>query len=133
MMTRGIDRVAAKIREIRDNPDAKAKEEDLLTTLEACYEFYKRGFDFDSIDLYQSDAVKFIPENGRLRPPFVSISGLGETAAQDIVAHRRDREFISVEELAMSCPKVSSSHIAELKELGALGDMPETSQMSLFG
>ena len=53
IMTQGIDMVKAKIREIKNNPDATAKEEDLLTTLEACYEFYTRGFEFAPIDLYE--------------------------------------------------------------------------------
>ena len=131
-MIRGIDVVAAKIREVKNNQSATAKEEDLLTTLEACYEFYKRGFEFTDIDLYKSDAVKFVPTGNTLRPPFVSISGLGETAAYDLVKGRTGRQFISIEELTMSCPKVSKTHIEQLKTLGALGGLPDTSQMTLF-
>jgi DNA polymerase-3 subunit alpha (Gram-positive type) len=133
-MTRGIDVVASKIREIKNNQNATAKEEDLLTTLEACYEFYKRGFEFAGIDLYASDAVKFVVNGGnKLRPPFVAISGLGETAAYDLVKSRMGgRQFVSVEELSMSCPKVSKTHIEQLKNLGALGALPDTSQMTLF-
>ena len=89
-MTRGITVVAAKIREIRNNPSPTAKEEDLLTTLEACYEFYKRGFDFDAIDLYESDAVKFrITPDGRLRPRLSWPSVVSaKRAAFDIVKSR---------------------------------------------
>ena len=134
MMTRGIDAVRAKINEIKRNPDATAKEEDLLTTLEAVYEFYMRGFEFADIDLYESDAIKFtIVDEKRLRPPFVAIAGLGETAAYDLMNCRRDgRRFISVEEVQAACTKVSQTHIEQLRSIGALGDMPETSQMSLF-
>jgi DNA polymerase-3 subunit alpha (Gram-positive type) len=104
-----------------------------LTTLEACYEFYSRGFDFAPLDLYESDAVKFvITQDGRLRPPFVAVSGLGETAARDIVANRAGQTFVSVEEFSRSCPKVSKTHIEQIRRLGALGDLPETSQMTLF-
>lgn len=132
-MTRGIDVVAAKIRAIKNLTDAKAKEEDLLTTCEACYEFYKRGFEFADIDLYTSDAIKFTPtQDGQLRPPFVAIGGLGETAARDIVANREGRTFISMEELSQSCPKVSKTHMEQMKKLGVLGAMPETSQLTLF-
>ena len=42
------------------------------------------------------------------------------------------RRFISVEELSMACPKVSQAHIEQLKAVGALGEMPEESQMTLF-
>lgn len=134
MMTQGINKVRAKIKEINGNPNATAKEEDLLTTLEMVYEFYMRGFDFAPVDLYESDASKFLPVGDKLlRVPFVAVSGLGETAALDL-AHAREirRDFVSVEEIARACPKVSQTHFAVLKELGAFGQMPEESQMSLF-
>ena len=134
-MTQGIDTVRKKISEIQNNPNATAKEEDLLTTLEAVYEFYMRGLSFAPIDLYASDATKFLPVGEKqLRAPFVSISGLGETAARDLAAAGSSGErFVSVEDLHAACPKVSQTHLEMLKSLGALGDLPETSQMSLFG
>ena len=68
-----------------------------------------------------------------LLPPFVAISGLGESAAKDLVACRKGgRQFISVEELSAACPKVSQTHLEQLRAMGALGEMPESSQMSLF-
>ena len=128
----GAEKVAAKIREIEQNPDATAKEDGLLTTLEACYEFYKRGFEFLPVDLYRSDDFFFNIENGALRPPFTAVSGLGEAAARDLKEHRNDREFISLDDLSACCSKVSKAHIEQLKKLGALGDLPDTSQLSLF-
>ena len=132
MMTHGIDTVKSNIKRIQNNPDATAKEMDLLTTLEVCYEFYLRGFDFVDIDLYESDATKFLIQNGKLRPPFVSVSGLGETAAYDIMNGRQGKQFVSIEEFAAACPKVSKTHIENLKQAGAFADLPDTSQMSLF-
>ncbi|MBR7081366.1 MAG: PolC-type DNA polymerase III [Oscillospiraceae bacterium] len=132
IMTQGIEKVLAKIREIRQNPEPTAKEDDLLTTLLVCYEFYKRGFEFLKIDLYKSEPLKFVIEGDKLRPPFVAIGGLGETAARDLQEQRDGKVFISVDELSASCTKVSKTHIEQLKTLGALGDMPETSQLSLF-
>ncbi|MBO5953980.1 MAG: PolC-type DNA polymerase III [Oscillospiraceae bacterium] len=132
LMTCGKDSVLANIKAIDDNENATAKDEDLLTTLEVVYEFYLRGLEFLPIDLYKSDAKKFLIEEGKLRPPFVAISGLGESAAEDIVKGREDRQFLSVEEVAAACPKVSKTHIQMLKEAGAFGDMPETDQISLF-
>ena len=132
-MTHGIERVRARIREIRNNPDAKPKDEDLLPTLEACYEFYLRGFEFEGIDLYDSDPVKFlIAGENKLRPPLVVVSGLGETGARDLAAMRAGREFISIDEISAVCPKVSKAHIEQLRALGALRNLPESSQMSLF-
>ena len=134
MMTGGTDAVRRKINEMKRRGDLSANEEDLLVTLEAVYEFNMRGFAFAQIDLYSSDASKFlITDDGRLRPPFVAISGLGETAAQDLAAAGRSgQEFISVEELGSVCPKVSQTHLEQLKAIGALGDLPDTSQISLF-
>lgn len=132
-MTNGIATVKSKIREIGGKPDATAKELDLLTTFEAVYEFYLRGFDFANIDVYESDATRFLIADGRLRPPFVAISGLGETAALDIMRAREGvRQFISIEEMMDSCTKVSQTHLEQLKATGAFGSMPDTSQMSLF-
>ena len=111
-----------------------ANEEDLLVTLEAVYEFNMRGFEFAPIDLYESEATKFaITPDGRLRPPFVSISGLGETAAIDLARVKTlGKQFISIQELGAACPKVSQTHLDTLRELGALGDMPESNQINLF-
>ena len=132
LMTHGKDAVVANIKAIDDNENATAKDEDLLTTLEVVYEFYLRGLEFLPIDLYKSDAKKFIVEDGKLRPPFVAISGLGESAAEDLVHGRVGKQFLSIEEVAAACPKVSKTHIQMLKEAGAFGDMPETDQISLF-
>jgi len=128
----GKEAVKRKIREIENNKDATAVEQNLMTTLEVCYEFYLRGFHFDTINIYESDATKFkITENGLL-PPFTSVHGLGESAALDTVEKRKGKEFISIEEFAMCCNKLSKTHIEQLKALGAFAGMADTSQMSLF-
>ena len=133
MMTRGLDYTRRKINELRSKPALTAKEEDLLVTMEAVYEFNLRGFEFAPMSLYESDATKFLIRDGKLLPPFVAISGLGESAAWNLVACREGgREFVSVEELSAACPKVSQTHLEQLRNMGALGEMPDSSQMSLF-
>ena len=132
MMTRGMEQVRASIQAIEQNENATDKDEDLLTTLEVCYEFYLRGFSFAPMDLYQSHATKFLLQDGKLLPPFVAVSGLGETAAWDIVEGRKGKQFVSIEEFALACPKVSKTHIESLKAAGAFGDLPDTSQVCLF-
>ncbi len=134
-MCRGMEVCRKKMREIvAKDKEATAVEEDMLTTLEVCYEFYLRGFQFDRMDIYQSEALRFTvdEERGALRPPFVSVAGLGETAAVSLAEQRAGKQFISIEEVSAACPKVSKTHIQLLKDAGAFGDMPETSQMDLF-
>ena len=55
-----------------------------------------------------------------------------ENAARDLVAGREGKQFISVEEVSAACPKVSKTHIQMLKDAGAFGSLPDTSQISLF-
>ena len=128
-MTKGIHTARAKIKEIQNNPDSKGEEEDLLVTLEVCYEFYKRGFEFASIDIFKSDPTKFlILDENKLLPPLISISGLHEVAAYDIEENRSKTEFISIDDFAAACSKVSKTHLQQLKNLGAFGDMPQSGQ-----
>ena len=132
LMTRGMEAIQANMEAIENNENATDKDEDLLTTMEVVYEYYLRGFEFLPIDIYKSHATKFLIQDGKLLPPFVSISGLGENAAWDLMNGREGKTFISIEEVALACPKVSKTHIQMLKDAGAFGSLPDTSQISLF-
>ncbi|MBQ4642229.1 MAG: PolC-type DNA polymerase III [Oscillospiraceae bacterium] len=132
LMTGGMDAVVANIKAIEDNEDATNKDEDLLITLEVAYEYYLRGFEFLPINIYESHATKFLIKDGKILPPFVAISGLGESAAWDLMNGREGKTFLSIEEIAAACPKVSKTHMQMLKEAGAFGDLPDTSQVNLF-
>ncbi len=134
-MCRGMDVCQQKMRQIKaKDKEATAVEQDMLTTLEVCYEFYLRGFTFRRMDLYQSEAILFKvdEEHNALIPPFSSVAGLGETAALSLVEQRKGKRFISIEEVSAACSKVSKTHIELLREAGAFGDLPETSQLNLF-
>ncbi len=112
--------------------EATTKEKNKLTVLEIVVEFYARGFHFLPIDLYRSDAKKFIIEGNGLIPPFNSLQGLGETAAQSIVEGReKEGEFKTIEEFKMRT-SVGKTLIELLKENGVLKGIPETNQLSLF-
>ena len=132
LMTGGMEAIKANIAAIDGNEDATDKDEDLLTTMEVVYEFYLRGFSFLPISLYESHATKFLVKDGKILPPFVSISGLGENAAWDLMNGREGKHFLSIEEVILACPKVSKTHVQMLKDAGAFGDLPDTSQISLF-
>ena len=134
MMSGGTEKVRRKINEMKRANTLTANEEDLLVTLEAVYEFNLRGYRFAAVDFRRSDATRFLILDDRtILPPFVSVPGLGETAAQDL-AHCREsgREFVSIDEIGFACPKVSQTHLETLKRMGAFGELPDSSQVSLF-
>ncbi len=131
----GMETAQAKMKEIAAKEKAAtAVEQDMMTTLEVVYEFYLRGFTFRHVDLYESHATLFRVDREKraLIPPFTAIPGLGETAAWSILEQREGKHFISIEEFSAACPKVSKTHIEQLKAAGALDGMPETSQITLF-
>ena len=110
-----------------------AAEKDMMTTLEVCHEFYRRGFTFEPMDVYKSDATRFLVTETGLIPPFTSMPGIGEQAALSIVEERKNGKFLSAEELIVRCPKASKAVVELLDQIGALGSMPKTTQISLFG
>lgn len=107
------------------------KEKGLLTILELSYEMYKRKIKFLPVDIYKSDAVKFLIEDEGIRIPINALQGIGENAAKNIVKGREQGEFISKEDLKMR-GKASKSAIEMLDVHGCLKGLPETNQLSLF-
>ena len=134
-MVRGDAVCMDKIRELQQKEREKtisAAEKETATTLEVVHEFYKRGFHFEPMDIYKSDATSFLVAENGLVPPFTSMPGVGEQAALNIVEERANGPFLSAEELLVRCNKVSKSVVETLDEIGALGGMPKTTQISLF-
>ncbi len=125
------DALRRRIREIENNKDATAVEQDLMTTLEVCYEFCLRGFHFEPIDIYRSDATKFVVTENGLLPPFTSVRGLGEE--QRSTPSRSAKEGLyRWRSFSLCCNKLSQTHIDQLRALGAFARLPETSQLTLF-
>ncbi len=131
-MCRGEDVAKASLNEIEEKGNtATTKELNKATVLELVIEFYERGFNFLPIDLYKSDARKFIVTPEGVIPPLNSLQGLGINAAQSIVDGRNGGEFRTIEEFK-SRTSSGTSIIDMLKENGVLKGIPESDQMSLF-
>lgn len=81
-----------------------------------------RGVHFLPVDLYKSEVNTFVIEDGNLRCPFTSLSGLGESAAIPIVEARKDGPFLSIEDLRIR-GKVGSSVIEMLRTHGSLAGL----------
>jgi DNA polymerase-3 subunit alpha (Gram-positive type) len=131
-MARGSEAIRAKIEEINAKGlEASNKEKNLLTVLELALEMTERGFSFQKIDIYKSDASEFIIEGNSLIPPFNSIPGLGTNVALSIVKARKEGEFLSKEDLQQR-GKVSKTILEYLDKQGCLASLPEQNQLSLF-
>lgn len=129
---KGSKAIRDKIKEINEKGnDASPKEKNLITILEMCLEMCERGFSFKNIDLYRSEATRFIIDGKSLIPPFNALAGVGTSAAENIVKARNEGDFLSIEDLQQRA-RVSKSVVELLAEQGCLKDLPETNQLSLF-
>ena len=124
--------ICKKYRDLKANPKRTAVEDDQMIVLELCHEFCKRGFTFLPMDLYKSDYKSFRIEDNGLRPPFMALAGVGEAAAQSIAEEREKEPFMSQEDISIRCGKASSAVLQSLRDIGALGDLPESNQLDLF-
>ena len=112
--------------------EKNAKDEDVLVSLQLVNEMLVRGYEFLPIELGKSRGSKYVVEDGKVRLPFSSLKGLGGAAAdalEKVTIH--GEEYISVEELQQASG-VGSSILDRLRQVGALGDLPESSQVSFF-
>ena len=124
--------IREKIKQIKADPKASAKDKEAVTSLELVLEMNMRGFKFLPCDLYKSDLKKFKMEGETgLRCPFTSLGGLGESAAINIVRARERGPFMSVEDLKERT-RISSAVIELLRTHGSLEGLSETSQVCMF-
>ncbi len=129
---KGYGGVCDAIREIEEKGmEASAKENEMVSTLQLVREALARGIAFLPVDLRRSDAKAFLPEDGKIRMPFNSLGGLGDTAAAKIVEVRQTHDIYSVEDLRQYTG-ISKAVIEILRRNGVLDSLMETNQFSLF-
>ena len=128
----GYARVNEVIKEIEDKGnEASAKEHETCQTLYLVREALARGIKFLNVDLKKSDATAFLPENGKIRMPFNSLSGLGDSAAEKIIEVRDKYDLYSVEDLRERTG-ISKAVIEILRRNHVLDGLSETNQFSMF-
>ena len=131
LVVKGEKAIGDTIREISSKESNTQKEKNLCTVLEVAFEMYKRGYSILPVDLYKSDCKEFKIVDNKLLPPFISIQGLGESAALSIQAEREKGEFISIEDLSKRA-RVNKTCIEILKNHGTLEGLNQSNQISLF-
>ncbi len=127
----GKEKVEESLKEYNAIESLSQKEKNVITILEMCKEMYARGIEFLNIDLYRSDAKRFLPVDGKILPPLSALPGLGGAAAENIISAREKGEFSSVQEL-QERTHVSKSVLQMLRDYHCLDNLPETDQVSFF-
>ena len=124
----GLDSVMKnlKLLKAKDKPDQKEK--DAITILEVVAEMNLRGFELLPVDVYKSKAKTFVIEDGKLRPPFTAVAGLGENVALQIERAGKDGVYSSKEDFA-NRTKANTAIMEKLDRLGCFEGLPDTDQI----
>ena len=115
----------------RRSDELSKKEQDTQKDMKIVQEMYARGFEFVPIDIFTANSRLFQIVDGKLMPSLNSIDGLGERAADAIVEAAKDGPFLSKDDFRQRT-KVSKTILDLMSELGLLGNLPESNQISLF-
>ena len=129
---RGVSDCIAEIEKKQNEGSATAKDNEMLSTMQLVREAIARGVEFLGVDLKRSDARAFLPENGKIRMPFNSLPGLGDTAAEKIFETMKENpDLFSIQQLREKSG-ISKSIVELLRANGVLTGLTETNQLSLF-
>ena len=128
----GYEAVRGRIKEINKlGYDASPKEKKLIIILELALEMYARGFHFKPVDIYRSDAHKFVLADGGLILPFAALPNIGAAAAQGVINSRNDGEYISVQDF-QARTRLNKNAMDMLRKENCFDGLPEKTQISLF-
>ena len=135
VVARGKDFVGQCIKELEERAKEKkleGKDSGTLAVLQLAWEMYLRGYSMERVDIYRSDAEKFIILEKSLLPPLASLGGMGKVAAHGLADARKDGEFTSVDDLRKRSG-ISKTNVEILRSHGCLEGMDESDQIALFG
>ncbi len=127
----GKQSVQYKINDLKLREDKTAKDEGTLETLMIINEMLCRGYEFLPVDINKSHATVYRIEDNKLRLPFISLNGVGESAAKSLYEKAQNGDFLSIEEFGIQTG-VSKSVIDTLTSMGAFGSLPQSNQYSFF-
>lgn len=132
LMCQGREKLEYHLADFKKRSDSLSKaEQDTLRDMRIVQEMYARGYDFMPIDIYRAQAERFQIIDGKLMPSLSSIAGLGLSAAEGVVYAAMDGPFLSKEDFR-NRSKVSKTICDLMSDMGILGDLPESNQLSLF-
>ncbi len=133
-MCQGREHLELRMKEVKSRIDDKTatnKDEDSYRDMRIVQEMYARGFEFLPLDIFTAKARTFQVIDGKIMPSFTSIEGLGENVADMMEAAMRDGPFLSKQEFRERT-KANQTIVNTMSELGLLGDLPESNQLSIF-
>jgi DNA polymerase-3 subunit alpha (Gram-positive type) len=131
LMCQGKERLNNYLDEYKKMENPAKKDQDIIKDMRIVQEMYARGFEFTPIDVYRAEPHRFQIIDGKLMPSFNSIDGLGDNAAIAIAEAAKDGPFLSKDDFR-DRTKVSKNVTDLMADLGLLGDIPESNQLSLF-
>lgn len=131
LVMQGLHAIKRKLKELSEGQNLTAKDEDMIVILNLVVEMYARGVEFLPVNIFKSHSFKFLPEDGKVRLPFTSLSGLGKNAADRIMDAISSGRVTTVEELMLE-PGVGKSVVEMLRLHGCLEGLPESNQYTLF-
>ena len=132
IMCQGKERLEYFYRDYTRRKDSLSKkEQDVYRDMKIVQEMYARGFDFTPIDIYTALPDRFQIIDGKLMPALNTIDGMGDNAAIEVAEAAKDGKFLSKDDFRQRT-KATKTVIDLMADLGLLGDLPESNQLSLF-
>ncbi len=131
LVMRGRTRIEERLNALRQAPDLSATEEGTIIILRIVLEMLARGLSFLPIEIGKSEAMAFVPENGKIRLPLCALNGLGESVAEKIVEVVKSGEATTIEEIRVKA-QVNKSIMDLLYKNNCFGSIPESDQITLF-